>query len=293
MSIWIGKDTDNNVRAQLNSQPELDHLGLTWEEVTEYVNPDSKHVLRKLVVPSLYTKELTAINYLTELKSGVRLDAEVTITKDGLVSETIYCYEENEVKKPVIKVKETYEYWASDMGLNPAERGMFSQEKKWQYYLEDGTLDESERNTKIKSKIYKTNRQILEVGGKRRSNIVGILSEKVGAILVILGVFVGDETTSAKKKAYDTLRNLSSAYSADFTEYKSYATTNLYNSINNDSSFTWLNIHVPTHGEFIASGRAQAEADIYQGHIDALELKDMQGLRIRDYFIEKLKGNVS
>lgn len=293
MSIWIGKGTDNKVRAQLDFQPQDGHLGLTWEEVTEYKNPDPKHLLKTLVVPSQSQKEITAINYITELKSGVRLIEDVTLTNDGLVQETIYHYKQNDEKKPVVMVSEVYEYRTSDLTFYPSERGMYSREKKWQYYFEDGTLDTDDENTKIRYKVYETNRQILDVGLKRRTNITRVLSEKIGAILVILGVFVDDEISTAKKKAYDALRKLSREFSTDFTEYKSYATTDLYTAIETETALPWLSTFVPTQEQLVSSGRTQEEATVFQSYINALELHDMQGNTIRHYFVEKLKGNVS
>ena len=270
MSIWIGKDTNDNVRAQLDFQPEDGHLGLTWEEVAVYENPDPKHLLKILVVPSQYEKEITAINYITELQSGIRLTEDVTLTNDGLVKETIYHYKDGDEKRPVVMVSETYEYRTSDLEFHPAERGMYSREKKWQYYFENGTLDTNEKNTKVRYKVYETNRQILDVGLKRRTNITRVLSEKIGAILVILGVFVDDETSTAKKKAYDELRKLSREFSTDFTEYKSYATTDLYGLIETESTLPWLNAFVATKEQLIGSGKRQDEATVFQSYIHCL-----------------------
>ncbi len=291
--IWIGKDIDNKVRAQIDFQPVDGHLGLTWEEVTEYENPDPKHLLKTLVVTSQERKEITAINYVTELKSGVRLVEDVELTNDGLVKETNFYYKEGEERKPVVKISEVYEYRNTDLKFNPSERGMYSREKKWQYYFEDGTLDEREKSAKIKYKVYETNRQILDVGLKRRTNITRVLSEKVGAILVILGVFKDDEVSTAKKKAYDALRALSRQFSTDFTEYKAYATTDLYAAIESTTSLPWLDVFVPTQKQLIASGKTEEEAAVFQSYITALELHDMQDNTIRNYFIEKLKGKVN
>lgn len=291
--IWIGKGIDNKVRAQLDNQPADDYLGLTWEEVAEYKNPDPKHLLKTLVVPSQERKEITAINYVTELKSGVRLIEDVILTNDGLLQETNYYYKDGEERRPVIKITEIYEYRTGDLEFNPAERGMYSREKKWQYYFENGTLDTEDQNTKVKYKVYETNRQILDIGLKRRTNITRVLSEKVGAILVILEVFKDDEVSTAKKKAYDALRVLSREFSSDFTEYKAYATTGLYEAIENESTLPWLDVFVPTQQQLIASGKTEEEATVFQSYVTALELQDMQGSTIRSYFIEKLKGKVS
>jgi len=260
--------------------------------VNGYVKNAKRHLLRSLCVDSVKNKDLTAINYKTELASGIRLDAEVSLTNDGLIKDTTYFYEKESTKKAVIKVTETYEYHSSDMAFNPTERGMYSQEKKWQYYFEDGTLDAAVENTKTKFKIYKTNRQILEVGHNRRSNVVARASTTMGSILVILGFFIDDEISTGKKKAYDALRSLSRKYSTDFTEYKTYGTIDLYSSLANDTEFTWLNVNVPTEAQLVASGKTAAEGTTYQGYVDALGLNGMQNKTIRTYFIEKLKGLV-
>jgi len=61
--------------------------------INGYVKNSRKHILRSLCVDSVLNKDLTAINYKTELKTDVRLDAEVSLTNDGLIEETIYYYE--------------------------------------------------------------------------------------------------------------------------------------------------------------------------------------------------------
>jgi len=253
---------------------------------------EKEHVLRALCVESVLDKELTAINYKTELKSGVRLDTDITLTNDGLINETVYYYEKDSVKKPVIKIKEVYKYQTADLSLNPAERGMHSQEKTWQYYFEDGTLDTSAESTKVKLKVYKTNRQYLVVGQNRRENILASASKIVASAGLVMGYFKDDTVSTGKKKAYDALRKISREFSTDFTEYKSYATTNLYDSIKNDKVFTWLDIRVPTKAELITAGKTAAEAETFQGYIDNLNLNGMQSKTIRTYFIEKLKGLV-
>ena len=292
MSVWIGKDAQQKIRAVENTQPAANHLGLTWSEVSSYDNPNKIHLLRQLAVKSVGRKEIPAINYKTELKSGVRLIPEYTFTKDGLIDHVIYYYEINSTKKPVIKVTETYQYQAADATLNPSEKGIESREKKWHYYFEDGTLDTDTNASKTKYKAYNSNRLIIEVGNKRRTNIVSILSEKLGAILVVLGVFTTDANGSAKHKAYDALRNVSREFSTDFNEFKLYATKNIYTAITNNTSFTWFNTHVPTQAEFVASGKTTAEGATYQATMNALGLQEAQGKKIKDYMIEKLKGKV-
>jgi len=260
--------------------------------VNGFVKNSKRHLLRSICVKSVKNKDLTAINYKTELTTGVRLDPEVKLTNDGLISETIYYNEKEGFKKPVIKVSETYEYQSVDMGFNPSERGMFSQEKKWQYYFEDGTLDTSENNTKIKYKEYKTNRQILAVGYNRRNNVLSGASLTLSVMKIVLGIYEDDAISTAKKKAYDVLRSFSRKYSADFTEYKTYGTIDIYASIANDTEHTWLNTHVPTEAQLIAAGKTIVEGATYQGYVNALGLEDMQDKTIRTYFIEKLKGLV-
>ena len=248
------------------------------------------HILRGLVTEHASHKEITSINYKTELKSGVRLLPHHFFTNDGFLERTLYTYKD----KPVLEIIEKYEYNAedySDTTIPWSKKGVISRTKTWKYYFEDGSLDNSgiEGTYKVKEKPYETDLQALIVGKKRRYNIQIILSQRIGTILVILGVF----DTGAKVK--EELRHLSKTYSVDFQEYEKYGSDDIYNSIEKDTLYSWFNVKVPTNQDIdnLISGNqiSSEKGAMLKGAIEAYTLTNLQGLTLRQYFIEKLKGN--
>lgn len=249
------------------------------------------HLLRALVTLPESKKTLTSINYKSELRSGVRLTPAFHLTNDGLLEKTIYYYD----GKPIIKISEDYSYNTVDEAnteMPISKRGIHKRLKKWEYYFEDGTLDESgDLGTfKVKEKLYLTDREGLVIGGKRRFNIQITLSERAGTALVIMGVF------SDSKEVKDAMRNISATYSSNFNEYEKYGTESIYEDIQNDTSFSWLNTYIPTEQDLnnmVSAGQMSAtQQAMLNGAFNAYDLASLRGLTIRQYFIEKLKGNL-
>lgn len=264
------------------------------------------HALRQLSIPETKVLPIYSIDYKVALKTGIRLVPYYTISNDGLLTATTYYLEGVypsgiAYKRPIIQVSEEYTYHASDSALNPSEKTIVAREKKWQYYFEDGTLDTRTAYTKIKRKIYQTNQEFLEVGKRRRYNIKSVYSERIGALLVILGICQDDAVSTARQKANDQLRQFSKAHAVDFMEYENYATTDLYDAIANDTHFAWLNTTVPTAAglqeSLITQGQpataAIVQADAYAQALAYYQLEDAVGSTLRDYSIAKLKGTVN
>lgn len=249
------------------------------------------HFLRSLTTTHTREKELVSINYKTDLKSGIRLEPFYHFTNDGLIDRTEYSYN----GKPVLRVTEIYTYIpqnANDATVPPSKKGIEKRIKTWRYYFEDGTLDESniEGTFKEKEKYYKTVTDEIQVGKRRRENIKIILSQRAGTILIIMGVFPDVKT------ANNTMRQMSLTYSINFQEYEHYGTDTIYEDIQNDTLYSWLNTYVPTTSDLIAMVNAgqmtQQQSDALSGAIQVYNLQSLQGLTIRQYFIEKLKGNI-
>lgn len=249
------------------------------------------HYIRKLVTNYAKTKDLISINYKTDLKSGVRLDPVHHFTNDGLLDNTVYLFED----KPVLNVSEIYSYSKTDMenkDMPLSKKGIYSRTKIWRYYLEDGTLDESndEGTYKEKKKLYKTDIESLTIGSRRRHNIQIILSQRAGALLVILGVF------QESKEVQDAMRNISATYSANFQEYEKYGTELIFDDILNDTTYSWLDTYVPTDidlNNMVIAGHINEQTKaIIQGTFNTYDLTNIQGMTIRNYFVEKLKGNM-
>ena len=110
------------------------------------------HYLRNIATSCTKERELISINYKTDLNSYVRLDPEYKFSNDGLLVETMYYHDEH----PVIKITEEYFYNEKDIAANlaPAKKTIEKRIKKWCYYYEDGTLDETgeEGSYKVKTK---------------------------------------------------------------------------------------------------------------------------------------------
>lgn len=258
---------------------------------------DGYHYLRELVTNYARKKELVSINYKTDLQSGVRLRPEFHFTNDGLIDKTIYYYE----TKPVLCVTEYYTYSTKDdETVIQSKKGISSRKKVWEYFFEDETLDDRDTKegregrdrvtSKEKIKTYDTDIQGLVVGERRRKNIQVILSQNAGTALIILGVFA-DET-----QIKNEMRTVSKQYSSGFTEYEKYGTEDILTEIENDTNFSWLNTYVPTSTDLTnmvtANQISATQSAQLQGALNAYGLSHIQGMTIRQYFIEKLKGNI-
>lgn len=259
---------------------------------------DGYHYLRSLVTKTSKKKELISINYKTDLKSGIRLSPVYHFTKDGLMDKTIY-YDDN--NKPVLCVSEYYTYSVKDDETTiQSKKGIASRRKVWEYFYEDGTLDDRDTKagleakdritSKEKVKLYDTDMKGLIVGERRRKNISIILSQNAGTAMIILGVFANE--TEVK----NAMRSVSKSYSADFTEYEKYGTEDILVSIENDTLYPWMNTYIPTSTDmtnFVTAGQmSEMQAQQLQGALNAYGVSQIQGMTIRNYFIEKLKGNI-
>jgi len=275
----------------MSSSDKINDLLVSGDLQQLSVISDGYHLIRDLVTPYAKKKDLISINYKTDLKSGVRLDPIYYFTNDGLLEKTMYLYENN----PVITVYESYQYNTTDeanSNMNISKRGIHSRTKIWRYYFEDGSLDESnkEGTYKEKTKKYSTDIEGLIVGAKRRNNIQIILSQRAGTLLVIMGVFSGT------KEVKDAMRSVSAEYSADFQEYEKYGTELIIDKIASDTKYPWLNTYIPSDqnlANLVTAGQMSATQEgMLKGAFSAYDLTNIQGMTIRDYFVEKLKGNI-
>lgn len=249
------------------------------------------HFIRTLVTNYAKKKDLISINYKTDLNSGVRLDPVYHFTNDGLMDKTIYYYND----KPVLQVSEIYEYNKNDLNNSNmflSKKGIHSRKKTWRYFFENGNLDLSniEGTFKTKEKYYKTDIEGLVVGSKRRHNISIILSQRAGTLLVIMGIFPG------AKEVKDAMRSISAKYSANFQEYEKYGTELIIDDIIKDTDFKWLDVYIPTNTDMsnmVAAGQMSiSQKAMLEGALKFYNLTNIQGMNIRNYFCEKLKGNI-
>lgn len=245
------------------------------------------HKLRALTTPTLWGKDLTSIDYKNELDNYTRLKPKYFFSNDGLLEKTEYYFED----ELILEVSESYEYVEGDEidnSLMISERGIASRVKTWNYYLSDGTIDQS--NYKVKEKFYDTLPQRIDVGKRRRTNIQLALSERAGTALIILGLF------ATSKLANDEMKSISTAYSNEFSEYDKYGTQEIINSINADVSILWFDTSIPTNNDIadLLSNNVitQQQHDNMVGAFALYDLSSLQGLTFREYFIQKLKGEI-
>jgi len=260
---------------------------------------DPIHLLRLLVTEQASLGDLSSIDYKNSLLSGIRLEPNIHFTNDGLIDKVIYTWEGREV----LCITEKYEYnpnHVSDPNTPISKYGIKSRIKTWEYFFTNGDLDTSDRDSdnngeerlssKDKSKTY-NNITGREVGEKRRSNITIILSEKVGTMLVVLGIF------NNSSHAFNEMRKIANSYSGAFSQFEKYGSTFIFKKINEDTKFDWLNTNILSNEQIdqaVSSGSMSAtQAGQIKGAIQIYGLEDLQGRSVREYFVEKLKGNLS
>ena len=302
-NVWIGKDNNGVIRGSLKEQPEVNYLGLTWEFVENYSHPDKKYELLKHITPSAVHKSLTSIDYKKDIVSGKIPQQVIELTNDGLLKSVDYILKDGVNNDLLVNVSDVYEYSQSDVDdplINPSEYGIYSQTRTHRYYFEDGTLDLSDRvgSFKTKTKVYNTNRQALRIGRQRRRNIQVVLAENVGTVMIIFGIVDSSQGTSkAKRLAFNLLKDFSYVHSKDFSEYYKYATTDVYDSVTNEINFSWLDVKILTDSEIdlAVDGLAMTPEQGAQikGALQLYKLTHMQGLTIREYMVEKLKGKIA
>lgn len=249
-----------------------------------------QYYLRYLAIESTIQKEIIAIDYKNELRSGIRLIPKFYFTNDGLMDKTVYYWND----RPVLQVEEIYTYNLQDVAdesVPISKRGISKREKTWRYYFDDGTLDESnDQDTyKIKYKEY-DDLQGLSVGQKRRFNIKYTLSNRAGTALVILGVFLGP------KDAENSMREISATYGSNFNEYEKYGTENIFDDIETCDIYSWLDTYIPTSQDVnnmvLAGMISESQKNEMEYAFNLYDLESLRGMKIRNYFIEKLKGNL-
>jgi len=246
-------------------------------------NTKPKHYILGIVPPSIVEKDIIAINYKTELKSGIRLEPTHHFTDDGLLDKTEYHHEYIDAQsvsqhKLVIEVSESYTTKATDIGLNPSERAIEKRTKTWKWAYEDGVLDSV--NCKTKEKPYKNSVNQRRIGTRRRENILSALGDNVGYALVLQGIATDEANANI------LLKQLARTFQTSMDTYKVYGDENVYQEILNDVTIPWLNDTVFST-PFVAAHPLKA----YEGLYDTM-LVDMQGKTLRTYAIEKLKGLV-
>jgi hypothetical protein len=222
--------------------------------------------------PSL-NKDFKSINYKTELKSGIYYTPVYNIYTSGKYAGFLNYteYYRNYVDSTnkgelVLIVEEEYQLDYSDDYYEHSARPVIGRTKTWKWVKTDNSIDTV--NIKTKSKIYDTRVKRRIEGERRRQNIIEQLTDNVGMAGVLTGTFNGEI------HAHEMLTILLEEHASDFTGWKTSGLGSLVDNINSNTSSTWLN-------EIVGDNPLTQQV-----------LPWMIGMSYREYFIEKLKGNI-
>lgn len=218
-------------------------------------------------------KDVLAINYKTELKTGVAYTPVYTIAYEGLeaglLTKTEYYKDYVDVNNQgtlILEVNEAYVIDDSEPTLPNSAKPALSRTKTWKWYKTDGTIDES--NTKVRPKVYDTRRKRHIEGNRRRINIEQQLIDNVGLAGILSGAFTNEDD------AYNNLVALQELHASAFSAWLNSGRGSLYNDITNDSTTAWLNTVVPD------TPQTQAMCPW------------MIGKSFREYIVLKLEGSI-
>lgn len=237
------------------------------------------------VTSSLNSKDITAINYKTELKSGVAYTPEFVIhdsgVNAGLLSVTNYYrdyVDEDNKGTLVLIVEETYVVDESDPSQPNSAKSALSRTKTWKHAKKGAatgsppTTIDNENNKKIKPKLYNTRQKQHVEGIRRRNNILEQAIDNVSLAGILTGAFSG------VPDAYEKMTAFLQVHNSAFEGWKTSGIGSLYDDIlvccGSPETHDWLDVTVQDDGTTQAM------------------IPWMIGLDLRSYLIDKLKGNI-
>lgn len=256
----------------------LNYLDAINESSDDGLDKDEDLLITDLVTdPVASSKDPISMNYKSEIKDGIWLHPKVKINyRTGFVESVIwYLKDVNEVvaDKKVLEVTMDFTTEINADKTNCA-LSVTNRSKIWELFTKSGNKSNNPKHKKIKPrKSYETTEKRRKEGIRRRGNIMTTAEQQVGTSLVLMGVATNG--TNAEMIMLPLLEK----FGNEFSSWKSSGRGNVYNDLQNDTEFAWLNVEVPTIGH-----PAQAT-------IDAI-IPNMKGMVIRDFMIEKLKANI-
>jgi hypothetical protein len=219
------------------------------------------------------SKSFKSINYKTELKSNISYTPIFKIHSSGqyagFLNYTDYYknyIDSNNPGEHILRVEEKYDLDFTNNNYENSARPTTGRTKTWKWVKSDGSLDEE--NVKVKYKLYDTRVKRRNEGERRRQNIIEQLTDNVGLAGILSGVFTGET------HAHQMLTILLEEHAADFSGWKTSGLGSLVDNLNNNNTSTWLDNTV------LDTPQTQYMCPW------------MIGMTFREYFIEKLKGNI-
>ena len=252
--------------------PSVDYTEvINEEEVALYKANNEKlfkdYAIFDLINSYLKDKSLHDINYITELKSKVKLHPVQVLTDSGLLQKTEWYSDyinPSDKGTLILVVEEEYTTQPEDDVLNPTARTVVSRVKTRKWTKKNGDVDSS--NSKVTPKKYDTSRKRNKEGKRRRENIIDVLAEHTAMGGILSGIFVDEND------ANDKLTLIMEEFSSAITTYIKTGRGTLFSLMENDVNHDWLDSVV------IDSVNTQAMTPF------------MIGLDLRTYIIDKLKG---
>jgi len=214
------------------------------------------------------------VNYKTGLKDGIGYTPVFIKHEEGinagLIDKTEYYrgyVDENNKGTLILSVKEEYVIDDSEPTLPNSAKPAISRLKTW-VHVKNGETILDEINIKSKPKLYNTREKRHREGERRRSNIMEQYIDHIGLAGILSGAFSGEQDAFNKLTAIQTL------HSASFNSWKNSGRDPLYTDLENDTTTTWFDTIVPDNGTTQAM------------------IPWIIGMTLRDYTIDKLKGNI-
>lgn len=230
-------------------------------------------------------KDIRTINYKTELGNDVCYTPEYIIHDEGinsgLLDKTNYYrdyIDESNKGVLVLVVEEIYTVDNSDTSLFNSAKPATSREKKWKYAKKGGGLDEVK--FKRRNKKYNTRTKRSKEGRRRRRNIQEQLIDNVGMAGILSGIFISENDV------YEKLTLLLQYHNAAFNGWKASGKGTVYDDIESDNVSSWLSLTVCN---------SVNQPDITRNEIAPIEytpVAHMSDMTMKEYIIEKLKGNI-
>lgn len=248
-----------------------DELFASAEEVKTYVDringSHKKFKVQNIADETVTGKDHRSINYVTELKDGVRLHKKYDIDEvTGFLKATDYYkdFDGNTHSNKILRVEETYEVDSEEPIINAKKAT--SRTKVRKYTLQDtGEIDQTE--TKTTTKFYTEKGQTRNEGQRRRHNVQLILEDRIGLVLLLTGV--APDTTDVYSKLVKFIQD----HNAAFTAWIESGRGDIFLNVENDVKHFWLTQTIP---------------DLPQ--TQAL-LPNSIGVSLRTFIVERLKGN--
>lgn len=243
------------------------------QAVKDYVDKISganrKFKIQTVADENVTDKDHRSINYVTELKDGVRLHKRYTIDEvTGFLQATDYYKDFDGVNltNQILRVEEAYQVDPDETIINAKDA--VSRVKVRKYTKEeDGQIDEDTDTQKTTEKFYTEKGQIRKEGQRRRHNVQLILEERIGLVLMLTG------QAAIIEQVYEILVEFFQSHNAAINAWLESGRGAVYDDITNDISHAWLNTVIPNTPETQAL------------------LPNSIGETLRGFIVERLKGN--